>query len=141
MKARICPVCTKTLGNQIIYAKFPCGCIFCSKICFDGYFKMVFKNKKKSRGKLNITIEIICICGYQFNNNDLKQIHDFFEKSKMKDNKKIIEKIITHNFMTVCFLCLNDVRSAGDTFCQVKYGKDYKHVYCESCNESTEIRE
>jgi hypothetical protein len=82
-------------------------------------------------------LEIVCLCAYQFNNNDLKQIYEFFDKSNNKDNKKIVEKIITNYFTTVCFLCLNDVSLAGDVFNQISFkngNKEFKHVFCVECN-------
>ena len=109
----------------------------------------MFRNKKKQKGILH-NIDVICICSYQFNYNDLKLLYDLLDKNNMKDEKKTIVKIITNIFLSNCLTCLTEYKSnyifhlltlkdkvINDLF----KIKDFKHIICGECSSRVELKE
>jgi len=148
-KSKICAICTNSLSNENTFFKSTCGCSFCSKKCLLEYYKIVFRNKKKQKGIL-YNLDVICICSYLFNYNDLKLLYDLFEKYNLKDEKKTIVKIITNIFQSNCLTCLSEYRNnyifhlltlKDKGIADLFKIKDFKHIICGECSSRIELKE
>jgi hypothetical protein len=47
IKVRICGYCQNNVEDKEIFYMLPCLCVFCSKKCYDEYFKLVFSYKER----------------------------------------------------------------------------------------------
>lgn len=150
VKNKICVICTRNLstseGNHLILFKLPCNCVICCKECLKIYFSLVFNKKKLERNGA------LCICGYQFNNQDYKLIYAFIEKNKFKDMKKILECFAVASISRVCVGgCMEDYRYSQKEFHSLRLKdaeltkiykiKEFKHVICEECYHNRKIKE
>lgn len=158
MKMKICLMCTKNIDiNSIIQSggfQSPCGCMLCSKQCSINYLHLIF-NRKLRTGKyffyILFCIEMLCLCSYQFNNNDFKTFYEYSNENKLKDLKKIIELIIKQNLVSTCIFCLEDSSLSDKEFHLLRLKdkkltdiykiKEFKHVICLECYSKKKILE
>ncbi len=110
---------------------------------------MLLRLRRKKNVKFN-NLELVCICAYQYNFNDLKILYEYFEKMKMKDEKKVIEKIISKTFMANCLSCLIEYRMNEDFHLltikdkhvtEILKQKDFKHIVCIDCYSRYDLKE
>jgi hypothetical protein len=147
-KNKICVICTRNLNtsdNSNLF-KLPCNCVICCKECLKMYFSLVFDKKKLERNGA------LCICGYQYNNQDYKSIYAYLDKNKYKEMKKILESFVVASISRICVGgCMEDYRYSQKEFHALRLRdpeltkiykiKDFKHVICEECYHNRKIKE
>ena len=136
IKKRFCLFCLKELSihNYII----PCGCQFCSIDHVKKYFHL--KNKINNDS-------FICVCSYNYSNDDLYDLGLFFKKNKLYSLKNDIINILNNFLIDQCCFCSISLESSSHI--KIKYldlEKNLKnnlilddctkinHFICETCS-------
>ncbi len=151
VKSNICVICQRNI-NKLISVELPCGCNICDRNCASKCFKLFFNSEKDFREGnyliLFILIELYCLCGKAFNNNDFKLLFELLVKLQLKDQIKFLQKYIVEHFLNSCFFCLqrtqynfNLVIVKDSTMTKLYKINEFKHVICNDCILKNKVKE
>lgn len=143
IKKKLCVFCYNSIASQSqIWYEMPCGCLICSKKCFENYFELYLLSQLPITKETKNYSAILdsCICGYQFNNNDYISLYKFFEEKESSKLKKTIKEIILKKFQMCCLGCMSSNDNQyfrmilkGGMITEVFKKKEFNHLICQYC--------
>ena len=149
IKKDICLICIGNDTSKHFYYELPCGCRFCSKVCFNKYLDIMIKKyyDKMCNNSFKRVIFLFefCICGKKYYYDDLLILYNYLKRKKRINECQMIIKIVKNRWYWKCIKCDNNF----DPFCLNKrlfledskinkdfYGKQLKHLICSSCYDN-----
>ena len=152
IRKSMCLFCAKNIQNEY-YLELPCGCIICSKTCFDKYM-LIVKEKNKPMYIDEKQEEIIikplteCHCGFIYDIQAFLKLINKMEELKESDYKKIYEMQIKNNWKWLCMACRENFNNKNqyyrlflkDNKIEEKIKKfELKHLICKTCADINQI--
>jgi hypothetical protein len=148
VKSNLCLMCLSTIrdNNKNPLVELPCSCLLCSKSCLKSYFELVYDKSQLERSGA------FCICGYQYNSHDYKNLYEYLEVNKFKELQKTVGKFFLVSISRICIGgCMEDYRTGNrdfytlvvrdDQITKTYKLKEFKHVICVDCFSMRKIKE
>ena len=150
IKKSKCVYCSKNIQNNKYFRQFPCGCVICTKECFEQYKKPKINEDtdEKENGKYYDHITV-CNCEYENKKKDIKKIilgNNIDNIDEIKDNDikdENYRKIVENHWLWKCNFCKNDSFNRRYRFYRLIFkeknpftNNSLEHLICFTCKNT-----